>query len=114
MDHIRKLKRRHLFFYLRVYDMDSGEQIGHLGDLSQDGLLVVSENPIELSKMFNLKINLPQSAGEHKSLKFRAKSLWSNNDTNPNFYDTGFQLFGVSPADLQTLTTIFVRFGFED
>jgi hypothetical protein len=33
---------------------------------------------------------LPEGYFSQKDIYFEAKSLWSSNDINPDFYDTGF------------------------
>jgi hypothetical protein len=114
MDKQRKLKRRHLIFYLRVFDAKTGNLIGHLADLSPDGILLVSDKPIESEQEFHLKIKLPESAGSNKFMEFKAKSKWCNNDVNPDIYDIGFQIFGVGPSALEHLAAIVKRFGFHD
>ena len=46
MDDQRKLKRRHLIYYLRVFDAESGDVLGHIIDIHTEGFLLISEHPI--------------------------------------------------------------------
>lgn len=89
-DETRSLKRRHLIYYLEVYDDDTGNLLGHLVDITTEGLKLVSKERIEKNRVFKMRMTLPEGYFEEKELHFQAKSLWSSNDVNPDFYDTGF------------------------
>ena len=106
----RTLERRHLMYYLRVWDMQADKLIGHLADVSSDGFLIVGENKIETDKEFQLKMLLPASADSAEPLEFEAKSCWSSNDVNKLFYDTGFQFTDISENTLKRLNAIIKEY----
>ena len=88
----RRIKpRRHLIFYLRVFNDETGELIGYLGDIHTDGIMVMSETPIKADQDFTLCVKLHTELSDQESLKFKARSRWCKNDVNPTLYDTGFQ-----------------------
>ncbi|MFQ5560971.1 MAG: PilZ domain-containing protein [Nitrospinota bacterium] len=88
----RQLKRWHLIYYLRVFENTADSLLGHVVDINEKGLRLVSEKPVETGKLFFLKMNYPQDDGLKGELCFEAESLWSNSDVNPIFFDTGFQI----------------------
>ncbi len=102
----RNLERRHLMYYLRVWDTQEDKLIGHLADVSSDGFLIVGENKIEIGREFQLKMLLPASADSTEPLEFKANSCWSSNDVNKLFYDTGFQFSDISKQTLGRLNDI--------
>jgi hypothetical protein len=89
-DETRALKRRHLVYYLEVYDDEAGELLGHLVDLTTTGLKLVSKQRIPTHRNYRLRMMLPEGYFSQKDLYFEAQSMWSSNDVNPDFYDTGF------------------------
>ena len=89
-DETRALKRRHLVYYLEVYDDDANQLLGHLVDLTTSGIKLVSKQRIPANRNFRLRMMLPEGYFAQKDLYFEAKSMWSANDINPDFYDTGF------------------------
>lgn len=89
-DEIRSLKRRHLVYYLEVYDDEANKLLGHLVDLTTSGLKLVSKERIPTNRNYRLRMMLPEGYFSQKDIYFEAKSLWSSNDINPDFYDTGF------------------------
>ena len=89
-DETRALKRRHLVYYLEVYDDETNELLGHLVDVTTSGLKLVSKQRIPTNRNYRLRMMLPEGYFSQKDLYFEAQSMWSSNDINPDFYDTGF------------------------
>lgn len=91
-DNQRSVARRHLIYYLRVFDTEANVLIGNLVDISTKGIMVVSDNKIPTGRPYRLKMVLPDTLEGSKEIEFDAESRWCHNDTNPDFYDTGFEL----------------------
>ena len=91
-DNKRSVPRRHLIYYLRVFDQNENRLIGNLVDISTKGIMVVSENKLPIGKHYTLKMLLPDTLEGSKEIEFEAETRWCHNDTNPDFYDTGFEL----------------------
>ncbi|WP_396626056.1 hypothetical protein [Luteitalea sp.] len=116
MQERRRLKRRTLIYYLRVTDDETGQDIGHLVDITTEGALVMSTTPIEVGKTFRLRMQLPNSDGtpgkEH--VEFEARSLRSSRDVNHDFIDTAFQVTSLSPRDRSHIEILIDDYGFSD
>lgn len=110
----RKVKRRHLIYYLRVFDRATGRQLGHLVDLTPDGMMMMSERPVRVGRTIGLKMVLPGEAAREQVLEFDATSMWTSPDVNPDFYDTGFKLSKVSRRHLAQIETLIDDYGFRD
>lgn len=111
---LRSLKRRHLIYYLEVYDDDTGELLGNLVDITTEGLKLVSKKPLEARKAFNMRMHLPEGYFEEKVLHFQARSLWSSNDVNPDFYDTGFTAPDLDSKVKNMIMSLIDLVGFRD
>ena len=92
-------ERTGLVYYLRVFDADTGLLLGHVADISPGGIKLVSHDPLELNRVYILKLILPKEVSVRSELLFAAKSCWSKPDSNPNFIITGFSF--KSPSDEQ-------------
>lgn len=114
MKKTRNTKRRHLIFYLKVFDEKTNELIGHLADITTKGIMLVSEKPVATNQTFNLKMVLPESFEKKEYLNFSARSLWCKNDVNPLFYDTGFELLDSGPEEFSVIEEIIGDFGFRE
>lgn len=110
----RKLQRRHLIYYLRVFDRNTINLIGHLVDITSEGIMIISETPIEVGKSFQMRMILPKEFFGKEQINFDAISRWSDKDINPNFYDTGFQLENISDENIKIVTQLIEDFGFND
>ncbi len=108
----RKLKRRHLIYYLRVFDRESSKLIGHLIDISPQGIMIMSEEPLEVNKLFKLRMDLPVDVFEKTEIEFDAESRWTKKDINPEFYDTGFAIMNLSYTDGRLIEKLIDDYGF--
>ena len=110
----RLIRRRHLIFHLRVFDRDSNQKLGHVVDISPEGLMLVSEQPIPTDTSFNLRMQLPDENDTPRDHEFEARSVWSNNDIKPQFYDTGFQVLQASDKHMELVEHLVDDYGFRD
>lgn len=110
----RILKRRHLVYYLEVHDADNGELLGHLVDITTRGMMLVSKEPVELDKSFQMQMMLPEGYFKEKMVRFDAVSCWSNNDVNPDFWDTGFKVQPLEMRARQIIMKLVNLIGFND
>ncbi|MCU7796285.1 MAG: PilZ domain-containing protein [Candidatus Thiodiazotropha sp. (ex Myrtea spinifera)] len=110
----RTIKRRHLIFYLRVWELTSDRLLGHVVDITPEGMMLISEQPIATGKEYKLEIRTPDTEGEIKPLRFKAMCRWSDNDVNPVFYDSGFEFLEKTPKDIETIIKMVDDYGFND
>jgi PilZ domain len=108
----RKIKRRYLMYYSRVYVAEN--LIGHLVDITPQGAMLISEKPVETDKIVKLRMELSADVTDRPFMEFIAKSLWCRPDIDPNFYNTGFELLGVSQSEIEIIEKIVEAYGFRD
>jgi len=110
----RKIKRRHLIYYLEAVDRDTGQPLGFLVDITTKGVMLMSETPIEIEKMFQMKILLKTDLSAKKYLNFDAKSKWCKKSVNSEIYDTGFELINADISDFKEIEEIIDALGFNN
>ncbi len=110
----RKMKRWHVIYYLRIFDRDSGSLLGHLVDITTEGIKMVSEEILPLEKDFRLKMEVPLESGKVEEVLFRARSMWSEKDTNPDFYATGFNLKKPNMDTIKIIQSLIADLSFND
>lgn len=96
-NNLRVKKRWKLVSSLRVFDSDSDFVIGHLLDVTTAGFRLISEHPILTNTEFHLRMDKPDRLPDSVSLSLVAQSIWSKEDVDPNFFDTGFKLVEAAP-----------------
>lgn len=110
----RRYKRRHLIYYLRVFDKNTNMLVGHLVDIASGGVMLISEKPFETDKVFNFRMDLPKEIRGTKTFAFTAKSKWCKTDENPDFVDTGFELLDAKEEDAIIIENLIEDFLFHD
>jgi len=110
----RSLKRRHLIYYLKIVDRDTDNLVGFLVDITTRGIMVMSEEPIEIGKVFHMKMLLQTDLSNKQFLHFDAKSKWTDKSINTDFYDTGFELIDIDSDDFKEFDRVIEALGFND
>lgn len=110
----RKLKRRHLIYYLEVFDAAEDKLLGHLGDITAEGVMVLAQEPIPTESSYNLKIILPKKLKSSQNILLEAKSVWCREDVNPELFAAGFQLVNTAPNQVDMIERLILDISFQD
>lgn len=109
----RQRRRWELVFYLRVFDKSNNTLLGHVIDIHEEGLMLLTETPIELNKDFDLSLELPISeSNDREKISFRAHSIWHSSDANPDLVDTGFQLINPDKSSVDAIKKLIEELQF--
>jgi hypothetical protein len=94
----RKTKRRSISYYMRVIDTGANQVIGHLGDITLQGLKMDSQKPIPVPKDFRLRIYTTSDVSDKDYIEFLASTRWCQIDPlEPGLYDIGFEIVRMDP-----------------
>ena len=110
----RKLRRKYLVFFTRLFDQKSGLLLGHLADLTAEGMMIISEKPNDTQVTFDVRMDLPQSVFGKDHIDFQARSVWCKPDIDPTFWNTGFQLMDVQAEELEIIERIIEEYGIRE
>lgn len=110
----RQRNRRHLVLYLRIFDGMSSRVLGHLMDISSDGLMLLCDEPMEVNEEYRLRMRLPKEVSGSKEIMFEAISRWCRQDDNPEFYVVGFQIQDMDRETRELLSHLIEDFGLQD
>jgi len=110
----RKLRRRHLVYYLRVVDRSTDQLIGHLVDVTTEGVMIMSDHTFEKGSVYQLRMALPEAVEGSTQVSFEAKCIWSRDGIAPDQYDNGFELLSILPEHKREIERLIVEFGFRD
>jgi len=109
----RKLRRHHLIFYLKVYDTAANRPLGFLGDITLEGMMVMSEEPLEVDRVYELAVRNQSPQNTEGDVRCRARALWCQTDLNPDYYATGFQFEDVPAEAEQAIRRLIREIGFD-
>ena len=111
---LRQLKRRHLIYYLEVFDQATGKLLGHLVDLTVKGMKLISMEEIASGHTFELRMIMPEEYCPEKEVRFTASSTWCSQDVNPDFYATGFNAPDLDQETRRLFMILINQVGFND
>ncbi|MGR3888952.1 PilZ domain-containing protein [Pseudomonas sp. 1152_12] len=109
----RRIERHQLNYFLQVFNRLTDKPIGFLGNVSEDGLLLISQLPMMVDVDFELCLKIPGADGEFQTIDITATCLWSHEDINPQHYDSGFNVIQASEEYGQLITALLNYFSFD-
>jgi hypothetical protein len=108
----RKFQRNNLIYYLKVYDRNTEKAIGRLVDITPEGVMLISEEPLPADVLFDLRMEFPKEIFGEERLDFSARSMWCRKDLNPDYYDTGFKILDVPLEHVLLIKKLVSEYGF--
>ncbi len=104
MNERRHLPRKYLIIYSRVFERTLGKLLGYLSDLSLDGAMIITEDPLPVNEELQLRFDLPdpQMFNAH-ILNLAARVARCNPDISPSFYNIGLEFEDVTPEQAAIL-----------
>ncbi len=109
----RALTRRELIYYLKITDRKTGRELGRLGDIHEEGLLVLSRPALQVGALYDALLELPRAldhtGASEMHLKFEA--LWKRpGPKNGNFEESGCKFTSLTKDARQTIEKLIALF----
>jgi hypothetical protein len=77
----RNLARRELIYYLKVTDRQTGQEVGRLGDIHTEGMLLLTSEPLPPETLYEeLLLELPKAMAKtegYSDFTVQAQTIWS-------------------------------------
>ncbi len=107
----RHSTRSHLRRYLRVFDGSSSRVIGHVTEITTQGLMLVSKESLSIHEEYRLRMKPGESISESGELIFRATCKWCRKDTGSPQFIAGFLVHDLSDRGRETIEKLVAEFG---
>lgn len=88
--------------------------IGHIVDISDRGLMLISDSPIPVNEEYRLRMRLPAEIVDKDEIVIDATSRWCKQDENPDFYISGFQITTLTAEIQKYITCLIEDFSFNE
>jgi hypothetical protein len=95
------MHRRDVAGIINVIDTMSGETMGHLGNVSVGGMLLIASVPLVEDALYQCRFVLPDSGGD--SIEVGAHILWLDDASAPGQSWAGVRFLGVDPDTTRRL-----------
>ncbi len=108
----RSHKRRPLYYYLPVLNNEDDSLLGRIGDITTDGMLLLSPAKIPDNTEFSLSIIVPPEAKlDSRELHVTGRVQWSRPDFNPEIHLLGIQFITISESTKAQIETLLDALG---
>ena len=108
----RHTPRRKFSFYMRVFDDDTQQSVGHLVDIGAIGLRLETPAPLPLAKEYHLYMELTPDVSNKLFMFVTARSKWCKPDEiMPNLYHVGFEIVEMQPEDAEIYQRLIETYG---
>lgn len=111
---LRQADRRNLVFYLRVFDGLSNKILGHLIDISEKGVLLMTDEPVEPNEDHRLRIRLPVFIRDRHELVLTGTSRWCRQEPKQDHYLAGFQVYNVDAPTKKVVQNLISELGYQE
>jgi hypothetical protein len=111
MNDKRVAPRSDTFYYLQVLEPVSGDSFGRVVDISQRGLLIVTDRPGAIRERLEAFIRVPSASFETEGFRCTLHRRWQRPDRNPQLTLVGFEMT-VDPEVLDTIEVLMKRYSF--
>lgn len=108
----RRIERHQLPYFLQVFNRLTDKPVGYLGNVSEDGLMLISALPMMVGVDFELRLKIPLPDGRFDAVDLTASCLWCEEDVMPRHYDAGFRLLQAPPEYAQLIMALQRYFSF--
>lgn len=100
-------RRRHKRFKsplpFKVLDVNTGQQLGTLVDLSVGGFLIMTDYILQVNDVFSLKLNIEEPDEETVYIALSAEVVWSHLFEEKQIRCAGFLISEISYDDLESI-----------
>ena len=106
----RTIKRHQLNEYLRVYNRNTLKEMGNIGNISSNGLMLISTVPVLIGAVYSMRIILPDG----EIIDFEARCHWCKPDVSPDFFDSGYSMVQAGDDIIDLVEALKEYFSFHD
>lgn len=115
MEH-RKENRTPLLVYLDIIECQTQQSLGYLGDVSTNGMMLISPKPLDVGQVLDIRIELPDTNSlnfEHAGgINLQVELVWKKPNLNPELSCLGCHFTQITETDRELLQQVGQTLGF--
>ena len=108
----RRIERHQLPYYLKVFNRITDKPMGYIGNVSVDGLMLISQLPMLVNARFDMRLKSPGKDGQVHCIDFFATCQWCREDVTPGSFDSGFALVAPPGEFVEMIDALRYYFSF--
>lgn len=99
----RRAQRKRANFTVVVTDAINNRPIGHLGNLSATGMLLISVYPPRSEAIYQVSLPLPGLGMQPQTIELGIQEQWHEAAANPGQIWSGYRIVAISQSDAALL-----------
>jgi hypothetical protein len=99
----RRALRKRANFTAVVTDVISGQPIGHLGNLSSNGMLLISAHPPRSEAIYQVSLSLPGLGSSPQTIEVGIQEQWHEAAASPGQVWSGYRIVAIADSDAAML-----------
>ena len=100
----RRSRRKRAPGNIEVTNSLTGEVVGSVGNLSVDGMLLISNRSVPEDALFQLAFVLTCTGGRPRRIEIGVHEQWTEACSYPGQYWAGFRIIDIGPDDYRALS----------
>ncbi len=112
----RLIKRHQLNDCLTVYNRNTLREMGSIGNITCNGLMLISSVPVLIGAIYNMRIIMPGENDRTKSLimDFDVRCHWCKPDVGAGIYDSGYSIVNAGHGIVDLVDALKEYFSFSE
>jgi hypothetical protein len=108
----RRLERKELLYYLKVYDLLNHVDLGRMIDIHSMGLLLIGLKPLETDKEFLIALDLPKALLDQglNPIGVKAKCVWQKTSETKPYLEHGLMFLNPNEEARKTIDLLIELF----
>ena len=86
-----------------VADRQANRDFGQLINISEEGLMILTSEPIAENTIFQLSLTVPGKEGGSEMIEIGVECLWCNESNNEGQFWAGFYIIDISEQDQERI-----------
>jgi len=99
----RRAQRKRANFTVVVTDTINNRPLGHLGNLSATGMLLISVYPPRSEAVYQISVILPGLGSQPQAIELGIQEQWHEAAANPGQIWSGYRIVAISQTDAALL-----------
>ncbi len=99
----RRAQRKRANYTVVVTDVINDRPLGHLGNLSATGLLLIGPVKPHGEAIYQVSLSMPGLGGAPLAIELGIQAQWHDDAATPGQVWSGFRIVSISPADAALL-----------
>jgi PilZ domain len=102
-DERRNALRKPANISIEVTDSITGERIGHVGNLSRTGMMLICHRPLNDNALYQLRFRLPDTRGGYTEIETGVCTMWTEDAATGGQQWSGLRIISISGEAAATL-----------